>query len=503
MHIKQKVLEDLNIGNGVAELERDLLKEFFLESLDWKRLKDGRIDLILGPKGSGKSALFFHLIDHESELHDKGIFLVSSENSAGDSVFASVAPGSIKSEDDFVRIWKLYFLILILSTLKKNGVRSDLTASIEDLLRAEGVYEQGWSLKQLFVGVSNYVKSRLYFDEIDGEVELDPSTGMPKKVKAKLTFGNPTVPQQKAGAIPIDSILQHCNNTLAADGKSVWILVDRLDAIFPTDKEAEKNALRALVRTYSGMRNLPSICPKIFLRNDIWASITRQDGFREASHLSPVTARLNWTKSSLAELLLKRLLRSAVFRNFYQKDELFIRSNSNDKLNFLYSLFPDRMNMYGETHQVAFDWLVMFTMDGQDVNAPRDLIVLMNAAIEYEIVRLSKGDTPYKRKNLLFNQEGLTHAGLILSTTKMEQTIFAEYPELRLYIEALIEHPGRNFNVDQACVIWEKNREEAAAICFSLSEVGLVKKSGKDRYLVPVLYTGYLKINPSRRKFDA
>lgn len=501
MHIKQRVLEDLNIGNGVAELERGLLNEFFLESLDWKRLKEGKIDLVLGPKGSGKSALFFHLLDHESELHNKGVLMVSSENSAGDSVFSSLRPGSIESEEDFVRIWKLYFLILILSTLKKNGVQSELAGPIEGLLKSEGVYEQGWSLKQLFIGVSNYVKSRLYFDEIDGEVELSDA-GIPKKIKAKLTFGNPTIPQQKAGAISIDSVLQHCNNTLAAAGKSVWILVDRLDAIFPTDKDAEKNALRALVRTYASMRGLPSICPKIFLRNDIWASITRQDGFREASHLAPVTTRLRWSKSSLAELLLKRLLSSVVFRGFYQKDDGFIKSNSNDKMNFLYSLFPERMNMYGETHQVAFDWLVMFTMDGQDVNAPRDLIELMNAAIEYEIMRLSKGDTPYKKKNLLFNQEGLAHAGLNLSTTKVEQTIFAEYPNVRPYIDALMDSSGRNFDIDGLCKLWDKNRDETNALCISLTEIGFIKKSGKDRYLIPVLYTGYLRINPSRRKFD-
>lgn len=501
MHSKQSVLEDLDIGNGVAELERVVLGDFFLESIEWKKLKNGKIDLVLGPKGSGKSALFFHLLDHEDELHSSNILIVSSENTAGDSVFSTISSGEVISEDDFVRVWKLYFLVLILETLKKNGITTDLIQKIEELLGEEGVYERGWSLRQLFANVTHYVKSRLYFNSADGEVEFTEA-GAPKKLRAKLSFDSASIPEQKAGVVPIDSVLQLCNNTLAEEGKDIWILVDRLDAIFPSDKESEKNALRALVRTYGGFRSLPSICPKIFLRDDIWASITRQDGFREASHLSPVTARLHWSKSSLAELLLKRLLSSEEFRNYYNKDENFVKSNSNDKLGFLYSLFPERMNIYGENTQVAFDWLIMHTMDGKDVNAPRDLIELMNAAIEYEITRLSKGDRPYRRKNLLFNHEGLAHAGVVLSKTKMEQTIFAEYPDLRHYIDALMDSSGRNFDVEKMCEQWEVNRETAVAVCTSLSEVGVLKKSGKDRYLIPVLYTGYLRINPSRKKFD-
>lgn len=501
MFTKQEVLESLEIGNGVAELERDLLGEFFLESVAWKKLKKGSVDLILGPKGSGKSALFFHLLDHSDEFDGNGIFLVSSENAVGDSVFATIEPDSVSFEEDFIRIWKLYFLALILDTSKKNGITSALTKPIEQLLADEGIYEQGWSLQQFFAGATHYVKSRMYFDSADGEVELT-SDGIPKKIKAKLTFGSPTVPQQRAGVVSIDSVLQLCNNTLVNADRKIWILIDRLDAIFPNNKEVEKRALRALVRCYAGMRNLPAICPKVFLRNDIWASITKEDGFREASHLSPVTARLNWNKSLLAELLLKRLLMSKVFRDFYQKTPDFIRSNSNDKMNFLYSLFPERMSIYGDKSQVAFDWLILATLDGQDVNAPRDLIALMNVAIEYEYTRLAKGDTPYKRKNLLFNHEGLAHAAAELSRTKTEQTIFAEYPELRMYIDAFMDSSGRNFGIERLMELWECDRDEAQKISVALCESGVLKKSGKERYLIPVLYTGYLGINPSSKKFN-
>lgn len=90
MHPKQVVLESLEIGNGVAELERSILGSFFFESSAWKKLRKDKIDFVLGPKGSGKSALYYHLLEQEAELHSEGSFVVSSENTSGESVFFNV-----------------------------------------------------------------------------------------------------------------------------------------------------------------------------------------------------------------------------------------------------------------------------------------------------------------------------------------------------------------------------------------------------------------------------
>lgn len=503
MHAKQKVLESLEIGNGVAELERSILSSFFFESITWKKLRKDKIDFILGPKGSGKSALYYYLLEHESELHSEGNFIVSSENTSGESVFSTLANGVNFEEEDLTRIWKLYFLTLILDTCKKNGITSKVSEQTEELLRQEGIYEQGWSISQLFANISDYIRSRLYFEAADGEFELDPSTGFPKKIKAKLTFGSPTTAQQKQGIVSIDALLQSYNNLLLQNKRKVWILLDRLDAIFPNDRKKEKIALRSLVRVYAAARNLPAIRIKIFMRNDLWSSITKEDGFREASHLAPVTARLDWDKSTLGEMLLKRFLLSKEFRTYFRKDETFTTSNSNDKHNFLYSLFPEKMNLYGNKPQKSFDWLVMYTQDGLGVSAPRDLIELVNSAIEYEITRLEKGDTPYKQRNLLFNHQGLNFGGSVLSKTKMEQTIFAEFPECRKYIEAFIDSSGRNFDDDKLVGVWGVEQEEAVKMASYLCEIGVLKKSstrsGATNYLIPVLYTNYLGINPSIR----
>jgi hypothetical protein len=145
----------------------------------------------------------------------------------------------------------------------------------------------------------------------------------------------------------------------------------------------------------------------------------------------------------------------------------------------------------------------MYTQDGLGVSAPRDLIELVNSAIEHEITRLEKGDTPYKRRNLIFNHQGLNFGGSVLSKTKMEQTIFAEFPECRRYIEAFIDSSGRNFNGDQLANVWDIKTDEADKMASYLCEIGVLKKSstrsGATNYLIPVLYTNYLGINPSQK----
>ncbi|MBL3567818.1 hypothetical protein JMM59_22850, partial [Rhodovulum sulfidophilum] len=117
---KRAVLESLDIGNGVAERERAVLKDFFLESSAWRKLRTGNADLVFGPKGSGKSTLFFNVIEHEYDLLEEGILIVSSENTAGESVFSAARQNPPENEEEYIAIWKLYILALIVDRCSKD-----------------------------------------------------------------------------------------------------------------------------------------------------------------------------------------------------------------------------------------------------------------------------------------------------------------------------------------------------------------------------------------------
>ncbi len=51
------LLDSLDFGSSVAEEETKNLQKYFVDTRFWRNLSNDRYDIILGTKGSGKSAL--------------------------------------------------------------------------------------------------------------------------------------------------------------------------------------------------------------------------------------------------------------------------------------------------------------------------------------------------------------------------------------------------------------------------------------------------------------
>lgn len=88
---KKDVLHDLSFGNQIAEEEKDTLKDYFVQTSSWQKILRGEIDVIYGPKGAGKSAIYVLVQDYVDYLFDKNVFLVSAENIRGDPAFKSLS----------------------------------------------------------------------------------------------------------------------------------------------------------------------------------------------------------------------------------------------------------------------------------------------------------------------------------------------------------------------------------------------------------------------------
>src|SRR5690348_4120956 len=108
-----EVLRDLNFGSRIAEDEREQLASYFIETDQWRQVRNGLVDVVYGPKGSGKSALYFLLLDKEQDLKQNGIALITAENPRGATAFRDLATDPPASERDFIELWKLYFLALL------------------------------------------------------------------------------------------------------------------------------------------------------------------------------------------------------------------------------------------------------------------------------------------------------------------------------------------------------------------------------------------------------
>src|SRR5438445_9490654 len=70
---KLEVLSATNFGQRIAENEAATLNSYFVETEQWRKVISGQVDVIYGPKGSGKSALYALLRNSRDSLIKQGI----------------------------------------------------------------------------------------------------------------------------------------------------------------------------------------------------------------------------------------------------------------------------------------------------------------------------------------------------------------------------------------------------------------------------------------------
>jgi hypothetical protein len=128
---KRQVLRSIAFGHRVAEDETDVLATYFVETDHWQRLYRGDIDIVYGPKGSGKSALYSLLLSKSTELFDRSILLVAGENPRGATAFRDLMTDPPASEREFVGLWKLYIASLVHSALAEYGIKNDSTKGLD------------------------------------------------------------------------------------------------------------------------------------------------------------------------------------------------------------------------------------------------------------------------------------------------------------------------------------------------------------------------------------
>src|SRR5258708_7544698 len=110
---KKAILQKLTFGERIAEQEASNLNKYFVQTDQWTRIFSGAVDVIYGPKGSGKSALYALLLSREGELFDRGVIVVAAENPKGAPAFQDLKINPPASEHEFIGLWKTYLLSLL------------------------------------------------------------------------------------------------------------------------------------------------------------------------------------------------------------------------------------------------------------------------------------------------------------------------------------------------------------------------------------------------------
>ncbi len=479
-------LSDISFGDRVAENEVNTLANYFVKTQAWNKLYNGEVDVVFGSKGAGKSALYTLLLDKVAEFNSRKIFLISAEKPTGQTVFSDITTEPPTSEDEFVTLWKIYFCQLVVKCLIENDLCYGNAKTVSDELKKVGLLDEKNSLKRLVNSAKEFAKNLISLESIEGGI------GVEGGITGKITFRTPDRELQKKGYKSIDELLDELNEHLVEINQTCWILCDRLDVAFDQDIDLEKNALRALFKAYRDMEEYDSICLKVFLRDDIWDRITK-DGFREASHITK-TINITWNNRSLLNLIVSRALQNSDIIDKYEVEKDDILSDHEKQFEFYYQMFPKQVDI-GEKQSDTFEWILSRIRDGLNNTPPRELIHYYNESVTQEIKEQEISNNKIEEPNIV-SRLAIKNAAYEVSKVRTEQTIFAEYANLRIYIKAF-ENKKAEHTLSTLSEIWHVNEDEAKMIANQLAEVGFfeLKAAKNDQvYKIPFLYRFYLSV---------
>ena len=363
---------------------------------------------------------------------DNGIVLISGENPRGTPAFKDLVSDPPTSEPEFVGLWKLYILTLIASVLVEYEVPGEDAKSLIAALVAEGLLPaKTVPLRNRVKLALDYVRRSLRGSSVEGGLALGES-GLPE-LTGKITLSEPSSAQSARGLVSVDELLARANSAFQNTDLQVWLLFDRLDVAFAESRELEANGLRALFKTYLDLLSSDRINLKIFLRSDVWASITAQ-GFREASHITRQLT-ISWSNPALLDLVVNRLVRNDAVLRSMNVDANDVRSATQKRAIFD-RIVPEKVDA-GRNPQ-TFEWVLSRAQDGTRLAAPREVIHLLTEARNAQLALLERSEEPPPGDELL-SRQALREAMPPVSQVRLEQTIYAEYPELRPAISALEE----------------------------------------------------------------
>jgi len=326
---------------------------------------------------------------------------------------------------------------------------------------------------------------------LESTLEVDPFVSVPSGITARIRFKEPDPLEAARGWISVDHLLELANAALEESGFSIWLALDRLDVAFAESSDLERNALRTLFRAYLDLRQFTQISLKIFLRTDLWKSIIR-GGFREASHITRQIT-ISWDEASLLNLVIRRALHNDQLQAFYRVDLQSILSDTSKQTDVFYRIFPIKINARHPLR--TFDWILQHTRDGSRNTAPRELVHLFSSARDVQLRRLEIGH-PLPQGEQLFDRASLIGAMPEVSKVRFEQTLCAEFPDLRDTMQKL-EGEKPVHTLESLALVWAVDQPIATRLAERLVEVGFFQLLGTrraPRYSVPFLYRSALKM---------
>lgn len=498
------VLRSLDFGSSVAEFD-DLLESARVETSVFTDLVADRVDLIPGTKGSGKSALYRIVVEFLPDFlyQTRKVVVAHGVRAEGEKVFHVFKERfDALTEDDFVNFWCVYLVSLAHEHFLKNDKYASDLAGAEKQIAAFRKSCAGAKipeiqakkkLEDVLAWALNAIprpRPKVVVRPEDGEIELDLFGGSAVTTPKSNESSDADALPQYINQIKddLEQILRHAN-------LSLWMMVDRLDEIFPRRSETETRALRGLLRT---LKVFPSdlIRVKVFLRDDILEQVTAGgEGFTALTH---VTARqadnLRWSEDQILTLIINRLIASEKLCDFVGLDIDQLKASRENRRDAFYKVFPPTVHG-GSNQSATLRWIYTHTNDGRGVVTPRDVIELLTRAKQHqqdECDADANGSTEY-----IIGPASILYGLRELSKRKRDVLLKAEFPH---FWESIKKFEGGKTEYGERAMQKTLGKNWASVID-DLVGIGLFEESkpgGHRTFKVPFVYREGLSLTQGR-----
>jgi hypothetical protein len=494
--IVREVLSKLEFGNPVAEFDQGL-SQYFLETDTYLTLMAGNVDMIAGEKGTGKTAIYQHLMyqhqkqraKEESPL--KGIEIITGFNPSGEPIFRRLGDSDHLTEAQYVTVWKLYFLSLIGNWYfkKYRGRHSATAQKLEVILSKIGLLSIDDSAATVFSSLMACLKEITSPHAVGVEITFNEFGFL--VLTPKIEFGRPVSdpgPRTEAEHYSHTEAYDILEQLLSESNLTIWVMMDRLDEAFVGRPDVEKPALRALIRTFMDLLAYKHLKIKLFVRNDLLRKIT-QDGFVNLTHVNARKMVILWDDHDLYAMLCERIRNN---REIVRSMGLQ-RAKCSDLFDWV---FPKKVDA-GENRPSTWNWMLSQIRDGNGVKAPRNLIDLSIMAQEEQLRYERRSPRSYVVGQPLIEPRALKQALVRLSKQRLEDTLLAEYGQdvktaIRAFQNSKAEHNEQSlaalFGIETHIVrLWAN----------ILMDIGFLEHLG-NTYKIPPLYRPGLNITQGK-----
>lgn len=350
-------LTDLQFGS--EEAERDgLLDESYVRRPSLNRILDQRRSIVVGDRGSGKSAIFRKLAAGAFDLGEAARVEVCPVADSTDLLHRIIDKDAGLDAEGLRAAWLVVVASVVASALPSSAPK-EVRRTATDLGAAFGIpgEKRNLGLRLLRAAARPFAGTTLRF-----------AVG-PVNLEAQLPAGSG---KTSGGTVDIEKFFRAADDVFSASQLRVVVMFDRIDETFKYDRARQESLVQGLLQAEARVSMLKSIGLVVFLRTDLFELYDIQ----EKTKLVSRTVTLEWSEEEWLQLLVNRVLANQQVQRL--AESLHATDGSVDVRGALEALFPAQIE-----GQPVQRWLIDSVRNGNGDVSPRLAILLLHLTRDF------------------------------------------------------------------------------------------------------------------------